>query len=75
VIFVVFFFVAVRILQDSLAQFTAQNSPRTIYRAQFIAGTIHRGSIHRWHNSPRTIHREKIKIPLDAFLILLDSAR
>jgi hypothetical protein len=24
------------------------------------------------HYSPRTIHREKIKIPLDEFLILLD---
>jgi hypothetical protein len=42
------------------------NSPRT----------IHRGTIHRTQsivqNSPRIMHHEKIKIPLDEFLILLD---
>jgi hypothetical protein len=59
-------------------QFIAHNSPRTIHRdtihlqhnlspAQFKTtnGTIHRSTIHR-------LHHEKIKIPLDEFLILLD---
>jgi hypothetical protein len=38
-----------------------------LHRAQFTAVTIIAGTIHRG-----TIHREKIKIPLDEFLILLD---
>jgi hypothetical protein len=43
------------------AQFATHNSPRIIHREQFTA-----------QNSSRTIIREKIQIPLDEFLILLD---
>jgi hypothetical protein len=71
-----------------VSQFSGNNTPSTIHRAQFtapsqfITGTIHRstthcGTIHRRHNSLRTIHQaqfiaKKIKIRLDEFLILVD---
>jgi hypothetical protein len=48
------------------AQFAAHNLPRTIHHVQFTA----HNSLQ--HNSPRFIHHEKIKNPLDEFLILID---
>jgi hypothetical protein len=67
-------------------EFTTHNSQRTIHRgtthraqltaAQFTAGKIPRAQFSAYnspqHNSPRIIHHEKIKIPIDEFLILLD---
>jgi hypothetical protein len=58
-------------------QFTAHSSPSKMHRAQFTimpftAVTIHRRFNSPRHNSPRTIHREKIKILPEEFLILLD---
>jgi hypothetical protein len=47
------------------------NSPRTIARAQLIVAQLIAHNPPR-HNLSRTIHLEKIKIPLDEFLILLD---
>jgi hypothetical protein len=41
-----------------------------IHRLQSTTGTIHRRS--QQLKSARIIHRKKIKIPLDVFLILLD---
>jgi hypothetical protein len=64
--------------QFIVAQFTAHNSPAQFTAAQFTAAqfTIHGAQFiahnSSRHKSPRTIHREKIKIPLDEFSILLD---